>query len=115
MVAARQLPEVRGCYVVAGAPEDFWQSEEHCAPLFTANTWCSLDLFQRFRKDWEALLSGGTGRLNFVPASIETRLVADVAVIMKSKRWCLKAIAVEPVEPERLLFDGDWPVGMETV
>jgi hypothetical protein len=48
MVAARRLEGVWGCYVVAGAPESFWESEEHCAPLFTNGTWRSLDLFQRF-------------------------------------------------------------------
>jgi len=112
MVAARQLPGVRGCYVVAGAPEGVWQSEAHCTPLFTNGTWRSLDLFQHFEEDWEALLKGGPARLTFVPASISTRVVANIQLMMKSQRWCLRAIAVEP---ERLLFDGDWPVGMWTV
>lgn len=112
MVAATQLEGVRGCYVVAGAPEGFWESEEHCAPLFMSGTWRSLDLFRRFRVEWEALLRGGTARLDFVPVSIETRVVANIPLMMKSKRWRLRAIVVEPVGPERLLFDGDWPTGM---
>ena len=113
MVAATQIEGVRGCYVVAGAPEGFWESEEHCAPLFTTGTWRSLDLFQRFQEDWKALLGETTARLDFVPASIETRIVADIPVMMESKRWCLRAIAVSPAE--LLLFDGDWPIGIGAV
>jgi hypothetical protein len=112
MVAARQLPGVQGCYVVAGAPEGFWESEGYCAPLFTNGTWRSLDLFQRFEEDWTELLEGGPARLDFVPASIETRVVADIPLMMEPKRWRLRAIIVEPVGPERLLFDGDWPADM---
>ena len=110
MVAATQFEGVRGCYVVVGAPEHFWKEVAHCAPLFTNGTWRSLDLFQRFREDWKALLGETTARLDFVPASIETRVVADIPLMMKSKPWRLRAIAVSPAE--RLLFDGDWPAGI---
>jgi hypothetical protein len=112
MAAATQFVGVRGCYVVAGAPEHFWKEETHCAPLFTDGKWRSLDLFQRFQEDWEDLLKGGPARLIYAPASIETRVVADVPLMMKSKPWRLRAIVVKP---ELLLFDGDWPVGMESV
>jgi len=115
MIAAQQLPGVHGCYVVAGAPEGFWESEEHCAPLFKIGSWRSLDLFQCFREDWEELLGGGTARLICTPASIETRLVADIPLMIKTKPWRLRAIAVEPIGSERLLFDGDWPVRMAAI
>ena len=112
--SARQVPGIWGCYVVVGAEERFWKEKAHCAPLFTNGTWNSLDLFRWFAEDWKRLLKGGTARLDFVPASIETEIAVDIPLLMGSKPWRLKAIAVSPVDPaKRLLFNGDWPVGME--
>jgi hypothetical protein len=127
MVAASELPTVEAAYlVVAGRPK-LWNGRRECVELFDLDytqrngqvdevEWTSRFLFRHYRKSWQELLQGGSGRLTSVPEVITITgiccwpLPAYPDYEMRVIRLC-----AAPRREPWLQFANEWPLAPEPV
>jgi hypothetical protein len=69
-------------------------------------------MFELWWKAWVDLLAGGSARPQRMPSHVRTALVARVPLPNAPPGCELRAVSVERVGSDWLLFDGDWPRGV---
>ena len=118
MVSATTLPTVEAAYVVVAGRPGMWAGTRNCVELFdldyvTADCeeWYSRFLFAEYKRAWNDLLNGGTGRLHEIPSSIRLTAIGKWTIPSFSPHE-LRAIRVEAVESARppVTFAEGWPI-----
>lgn len=107
----REFEVAESAYLVVGAPRARWDLPAACADLVADGRWTTVELFERYRQQWQWLLDGNkSARPAQLPAEIETRRLDGVPVhVATGDDWELRAVSVQPSGEGWLRFEGDWP------
>jgi len=119
LVSTTEIETVEAAYMVVAAKPNTWGSRRDCVELFDLAydaeeleqvEWDSRFLFSHYKKAWQDLLGGGTGRPRRVPDSIVISPVGSWP-LPAYPPYELRAVRVSRATASRdwLIFEGDWP------
>lgn len=93
---AAALSEGAGCraYLVAGAPDADWKSEQPGAELFESSQWSTAAFFKRYAREFAFWRGEVKTRPEILPATFSTASLCSFDIEIDARHWQLRCASV---------------------